>query len=175
MRTRCPSARWFRIDTRRHTAASVVDALALCQEFQPCTSSGQSAVVLLAPLAPLCHALPRFATLCHALPRSNAAMPEADDGRAFLAIFLLSTRETTSLRSRKESVPKTSRRLSTSNTQQRLPSAEKSTSQRQMHLVVSAHVSASEEPAGGSKRLVTFLLRPNELSSHHAGVHHDDG
>ena len=167
MRTRCPSARWFRIDTRRRTAASVVDALALCQEFQPCTSSGQSAVVLLAPLAPL----------CHALPRSNAAMPEADDGRAFLAIFLLSTRETTSLtaRSRKESVPKTSRRLSTSNTQQRLPSAEKSTSQRQMHLVVSAHVSASEEPAGGSKRLVTFLLHPNELSSHHAGVHHDDG
>ena len=82
------------------------------------------------------------------LPRLKEDMPDGDEGRAFLAIYLPSTREITLLTalSRMALVPNTSRQMSKS----AMPAIStslmialvKSTSRRQVHLVMKAHVSA---------------------------------
>ena len=76
------------------------------------------------------------------MPRLKEDMPDADAGRAFLAISLPSTREITSLTalSRMALVPNTSRRMSKSampaiSTSLIIESV-KSTSRRQVHLVM---------------------------------------
>ena len=82
------------------------------------------------------------------LPRLNEYMPEADEGRAFLAISLHSRREITSLTSlsRMALVLNTSQRMSKSempaiSTSLMIESV-KSTSRKQAHLVMWAHAPA---------------------------------
>ena len=76
------------------------------------------------------------------LPRLKEDMPDADEGRAFLAIYLPSTREITSLTalSRMALVPDTSPRMSKSAmhaiSKSLIIESVKSTSRRQVHLVM---------------------------------------
>ena len=106
-RTRLASLRlgWVSIDTRRcaalsDTASSVaLDALTCGRVFQPRAPSEKSANACLQSGHSAVWDRPEGSG-CAAdtgLPRLNEDMPVVDEGRAFLAISLLSTRDITSL------------------------------------------------------------------------------